>query len=84
MVDCHLIYLSFGIVVHLLSAASFLFPLQNTPSYSYIFAPWNAGSPPVGKLAQVSILVPDQLEFLARLGYRRTRLGRARYKLLGR
>ena len=58
MVDCHLIHLSFGIVVHLLSAASFLFPLQN----SYIVAPWNAGSPPAGKLAQVSILVPDQLE----------------------
>ena len=30
--------------------------------------PWNAGSPPEGKLAQVSVLVPDQLEDDADLG----------------
>ena len=54
-----------------LSSSVFLF-LQNTP---YIFAPWNARSPREGKLAQVSVLVPDQLEDHANLGLEEDEIG---------
>ena len=64
-------------VVHLPFSSSVFF--QNTP---YIYVHWNARSRPEGKLAQVSVLVPDQLEDNADLGKGRTRLGRACYQFL--
>ena len=68
MLRRHLIYLSFWNLSCICSQQLRFVSFANTPSYSCIFAPWNAGSSPEGKLAQVSILVPDQLEVHAHLG----------------